>query len=175
MSVRSDQLPAVQTARPPAETRWLHSTVQSPCFQISCSRIQASNTSSLFVSVSVSAPCSVQTACSCFDKHTQLLCDRLKTKTNILSSNNPETEETSHRAHRRPETTATKQKGPNPELSRVYLQVLLQRRPATTDGLSELYYRLYTDNVLKLASNDHGGGELVVRGFRMRVVTSRDS
>lgn len=173
MSVRSGQLPAVQTARPPAETRWLHSTVQSPCLQISCSRIQASNTSSLFLSVS--APCSLQTACSCFDKHTQLLCDRLKTKTNILSSNNPETEETSHRADRRPETTATKQKGPNPELSRVYLQVLLQRRPATTDGLSELYYRLYTDNVLKLASNDHGGGELVVRGFRMRVVTSRDS
>lgn len=95
MSVRSGQLPAVQTARPPAETRRLHSTVQSPCLQISCSRIQASNTSSLFLSVS--APCSLQTACSCFDKHTQLLCDRLKTKTNILSSNNPETEETSHR------------------------------------------------------------------------------
>lgn len=173
MSVRSGQLPAVQTARPPAETRRLHSTVQSPCLQISCSRIQASNTSSLFLSVSVSAPCSVQTACSCFDKHTQLLCDRLKTKTNILSSNNPETEETSHRAHRRPETTATKQKGPNPELSRVYLQVLLQRRPATTDGLSELYYRLYTDNVLKLASNDESG-ELLCGGIRMRS-KSRDT
>lgn len=94
--LKSGQLPAGQTAtmRP-----------QSPCLQISCSN-QTSDTNSLFVS----APCSLQTVCSYFHKHTQLLCDRSHTKTNILPSNNPETENTALiDVHNHEKTTTAKE------------------------------------------------------------------